>query len=91
MAFVLVFLFVVISARADTNRPALLFLSRHLQASYGGSYLRKAVELLHDQGYRVAYYEYDDVYDKGADYVEGFDAIVMLNMPAVDISCRVSF
>jgi len=67
------------------TKPAVLFLSLPMQMHYGGAYLRKNMARLSRLGYPVAYYSYNDFYNrKSADFIQAFDVVVLLDQPGID-------
>jgi hypothetical protein len=72
------------AAAVELSKPAVLFLSRPMQQFYGGSYLKQNMARLDRAGYRVAYYEYPELYRKPAGTLQKFDAVVILQYPALD-------
>ena len=74
----------VAKAETDIRKPAVLFLSLPMQMHYGGAFMRRNLKRLHEQGYRIAYATYPEIYDRGADVIRTFDVVVLLDQPGID-------
>lgn len=73
------------AARAQApGRPAVCFLSRHLPAPYGGTYLRQNLARLAGLGYRVGYHVFEDLERLPAGTLKPYEVIVLLPWPQVD-------
>ncbi len=84
LAFAAVVCALPVARAEEPRKPAVCFLSRHLPAHYGGTYLRQNLARLDGLGYRVAYYSFEDLDRLPAGTLSPFDVVVMLQWPQVD-------